>query len=91
MLLLTHGPMAEVWSLDQVLEEHGSGPLTPADVEHGLMTIQEIGGEIVDAAFSPTGEAVAIAVDDGSVKFFQVRSSWSEVQMSLKNLTIRSN
>ena len=72
MLLLTHGATAEVWSLDQVLEEHGSGPLTPTDVEHGLMTIQEIGGEIVDAAFSPTGEAVAIAVDDGSVKFFQV-------------------
>ena len=57
-----------------MLEEHGSGPLTPADVEHGLMTIKEIGGDIVDAAFSPTGEAVAIAVSDGDVKFFQVYS-----------------
>ena len=74
MLVLTHGAMAEVWSLNTVLEEHGSGPLTPADVEHGLMTIKEIGGDIVDAAFSPTGEAVAIAVNDGNVKFFQVYS-----------------
>ena len=73
MLVLTHGAVAEVWSLNTVLEEHGSGPLTPADVEHGLMTIKEIGGDIVDAAFSPTGEAVAIAVNDGHVKFFQVR------------------
>jgi len=74
MLLLTHGAMAEVWSLNTVLEEHGSGPLTPADVEEGLMTIKEIGGEIADATFSPSGEAVAIAVSDGDVKFFQVYS-----------------
>ena len=105
MLVLTHGSLAEVWSLDTVLEMHGSGPLTTTDVEHGLMEIkvssgfaehqpnrklesnfcpitgetylvdilhQEIGGDIVDAAFSPTGEAVAVAVSDGSVKFFQV-------------------
>ena len=75
MLVLTHGATAEVWSLDTVLEEHGSGPLTPADVEHGLITIREIGGEVTDVAFSPTGEAVAIAVDDGTVKFFQVEHS----------------
>jgi len=72
MLVLTHGSLAEVWSLDTVLEMHGSGPLTTTDVEHGLMEIKEIGGDIVDAAFSPTGEAVAVAVSDGSVKFFQV-------------------
>ena len=74
MLVLTHGPMAEVWSLDTVLEEHGSGPLAPSDVEHGLLEIRDIGGDIIDAAFSPTGEAVAVAVSDGSVKFFQVIS-----------------
>ena len=79
MLLLTHGAMAEVWSLNTVLEEHGSGPLTPADVEEGLMTIKEIGGEIADATFSPSGEAVAIAVSDGDVKFFQVSVCCQEI------------
>lgn len=72
MLVLTHGHVAEVWSLDTVLEAHGSGPLTASDVEQGLITIQEIGGDVTDAAFSPTGEAVALAVSDGTVKFFQV-------------------
>ena len=81
MLVLTHGATAEVWSLDTVLEEHGSGPLTPADVEHGLITIREIGGEVTDVAFSPTGEAVAIAVDDGTVKFFQVEQSYINTYM----------
>ena len=72
MLILSHGSQAEVWSLDKVVEEHGPGPLTPTDVTAGLMTIREIGGNITDAAFSPTGEAVAVAVSDGTVKFFQV-------------------
>ena len=72
MLILSHGSQAEVWSLDKVVEEHGPGPLTPADVTAGLMSIREIGGNITDAAFSPTGEAVAVAISDGSVKFFQV-------------------
>ena len=72
MLILTHGCQADVWSLDKVLEEHGPGPLTPADVTAGLLQIREIGGNITDAAFSPSGEAVAIAVSDGTVKFFQV-------------------
>ena len=62
MLILSHGSQAEVWSLDKVVEEHGPGPLTPADVTAGLMIIREIGGNITDAAFSPTGEAVAVAV-----------------------------
>ena len=72
MLILSHGSQAEVWSLDKVVEEHGPGPLTPPDVTAGLMVIREIGGNITDAAFSPTGEAVAVAISDGSVKFFQV-------------------
>ena len=72
MLVLTHGHEAQVWSLDTVLEAHGSGPLTSTDVEQGLITITEIGGSVTDAAFSPTGEAVALAVSDGTVKFFQV-------------------
>ena len=82
MLILSHGCQAEVWSLDKVLEEHGPGPLTPADVTAGLMTIREIAGNITDAAFSPTGEAVAIAVSDGTVKFFQVNDDIIEVHPS---------
>jgi hypothetical protein len=37
LLVLTHGPQAEMWSLDLVVEEHGPGPLAPGDVEHGLL------------------------------------------------------
>ena len=72
MLILSHGSQAEVWSLDKVVEEHGPGPLTPADVTAGLMTISEVGGNITDATLSPSGKIVAVAISDGSVKFFKV-------------------
>ena len=72
LLGLTHGSKAEIWSLDLVVEKHGTGPLAPLDVEHGLLKIQDVGGDIMDAAFSPDGAALATASGDGKVKFFQV-------------------
>ena len=68
LLVLTHGSQAEVWSLDLVVDEYGPGPLAPGDVEHGLLMIQDVGGDVLDAAFSPDGSASG----DGQVKFFQV-------------------
>ena len=70
LLVLTHGSKAEIWSLDLVVEKHGTGPLAPVDVEHGLLKILDVGGDIMDAAFSPDGAALATASGDGKVKFF---------------------
>jgi len=73
LLVLTHGPRAEVWSLDLAVEAHGAGPLAPGDVTAGLIHITSPGeGAIIDAAFSPDGSALATASEDGEVKFFQV-------------------
>ena len=43
LLVLTQAGRAEVWSLDMVAEAHGSGPLSPQDVESGLLAIDEVG------------------------------------------------
>ena len=53
-----------MWSLDLVVE-YGPAPLAPGDVDHGLLKIQDIGDDVVDAAFSPDGSALATASGDG--------------------------
>ena len=41
------------------MEEHEPGPLAPGDVEHGLLKIQDVGGDVED------GSALATASGDG--------------------------
>jgi len=72
LLVLTHGSSAQIWSLDLVREQHGAGPVLAKEVSQGLLSIPDVGGDILDAAFSPDGSALAIASSEGSVKFFQV-------------------
>ena len=72
LLMLTHGHKAEMWSIDLVVEQHGPGPLAPSDVTQGLLVVDDIGGEVTDAAFSPDGSALATACSDGQVKFYQI-------------------
>ena len=70
--MLTHGSKAEIWSLDLLVEKHGPGPLAPLDVEHRLLKIQDVRGDIVEATISPDCAALVTASGDGKVMFFQV-------------------
>ncbi|XP_069698744.1 enhancer of mRNA-decapping protein 4 isoform X2 [Periplaneta americana] len=72
LLVLTHGPKAEMWNVGMVTTKHGVGPLQPESVEEGYLEIKEHTAPIIDAAFSPDGTALATASLDGDVKFFQV-------------------
>lgn len=77
VLVLTHGEKSEIWNVDMVTREHGSGPLSVDDVEFGLIRIDSHTKAVMDAAFSPDGTALATASLDGEVKFFQVNMSES--------------
>ncbi|KAL4234139.1 enhancer of mRNA decapping 4 [Mactra antiquata] len=72
VLVLTNDEKAEIWSVDLVVKEYGSGPLLPSNVDVGLIQINSHTKPIMDAAFSPDGTALATASIDGEVKFFQV-------------------
>ncbi|XP_062605633.1 enhancer of mRNA-decapping protein 4-like, partial [Saccostrea cucullata] len=67
----------EIWNIDMVSREHGSGPIPVDDVEFGLIRIDSHTQAVMDAAFSPDGTALATASLDGEVKFFQVNMSES--------------
>ncbi|XP_062607196.1 enhancer of mRNA-decapping protein 4-like, partial [Saccostrea cucullata] len=77
VLVLTHGERCEIWNIDMVTREHGSGPIPVDDVEFGLIRIDSHTQAVMDAAFSPDGTALATASLDGEVKFFQVNMSES--------------
>ncbi|KAK3914051.1 Enhancer of mRNA-decapping protein 4 [Frankliniella fusca] len=79
MLVVTHGPRAEIWNVEMVVQKHGTDKeLHPEDVKEGLLSLNHHEVDIVDAAFSPDGTALATASLDGYVKFFQVYMQGSE-------------
>lgn len=56
-----------------VIENHGMDKeLHPEEVKEGILVLNQHTMDIVDAAFSPDGTALATASLDGYVKFFQV-------------------
>ena len=74
--MLTHDARAEMWNVDMVLNEYGSGPFVPESVEIGRKVITDHTDTITAASFSPDGTALATASADGNVKFFQVKKAF---------------
>ncbi|XP_015110545.1 enhancer of mRNA-decapping protein 4 [Diachasma alloeum] len=76
LLIVTRGASAELWSVDNVFTQLGSGPLNLSDPNvsncGGFTEICKHKGTIVEAILSPDGTAIATAGLDGEVKFFQV-------------------
>ncbi|ESO82694.1 hypothetical protein LOTGIDRAFT_108799, partial [Lottia gigantea] len=72
VLVLTHSERAEIWNIDMIIREHGSGPIDPRNIDLGMISIDSHDQPIIDAAFSPDGSALATASLNGEVKFFQV-------------------
>ncbi|XP_057331359.1 enhancer of mRNA-decapping protein 4 [Microplitis mediator] len=76
LLMVTRGPSAELWSIDNVYAQLGSGPLALSDPAvkgcGGFAEICQHEADIVEAILSPDGTAIATASLDGEVKFFQV-------------------
>ncbi|PVD21395.1 hypothetical protein C0Q70_19568 [Pomacea canaliculata] len=62
----------ELWAVDVVTRDYGISPLTPDDIESGLIVVEGHTQPIIDAVFSPDGSALATASLDGEIKFFQV-------------------
>ncbi|XP_074645711.1 enhancer of mRNA-decapping protein 4-like isoform X2 [Tubulanus polymorphus] len=72
LLVLTHDNIAELWNIELILKEYGTGTFQPSEIEVGYSTIKDHSQAIADAAFSPDGTALATASLDGEVKVFQV-------------------
>lgn len=72
LLVVTHDEKAEIWNVDLLVKEHGTGDIPAEKVKVGLQIISEHKLPISTATFSPDGTALATASFDGDVKFFQV-------------------
>lgn len=86
LLMVTRGPTAELWCVDNVYAQLGSGPLNLNDpcVREcgGFAEICEHSSTIVEAILSPDGTAIATASLDGEIKFFQVNIHGSALQQA---------
>ncbi|KAK0180506.1 hypothetical protein PV327_006138 [Microctonus hyperodae] len=84
LLMVTRGPIAELWCVDNVYAQFGPGPLQLNDPRvrecGGFAEICQHGATIVEAILSPDGTAIATASLDGEVKFFQVNIHGSALQ-----------
>ena len=78
LLVLINGSEAQMWNVDMVINEYGSGQHQATDVSIGKLVISDHTDAITDATFSPDGTALATASLDGQVKFFQVYMHGSE-------------
>ena len=78
LLVLINGSEAQMWNVDMVINEYGSGQHQSTDVSIGKLVISDHTDAITDATFSPDGTALATASLDGQVKFFQVYMHGSE-------------
>ncbi|XP_076449707.1 enhancer of mRNA-decapping protein 4-like [Babylonia areolata] len=72
VLACTHGGQIDLLAVDVVTRDCGPGPLNPADIESGKITLVPHTEPVVEAVFSPDGSALASASLDGEVKFFQI-------------------
>lgn len=69
-----------------MISRYGPGPHKPEDLEEGLLVIDEHTQSIVDATFSPEGSALATVSLDGTIRFFQV--IFSKTNLSLIDFKI---
>ncbi|KAG7156091.1 Enhancer of mRNA-decapping protein 4-like 1, partial [Homarus americanus] len=72
LLVLTHGPCAEIWNVGVVLQEYGGGQLRRDQVVAGYQLMEQHSAPITDAAFSPDGTALATAALDGYFCIYNV-------------------
>ncbi|XP_034937441.1 enhancer of mRNA-decapping protein 4 [Chelonus insularis] len=84
LLMVTRDSTAELWSVDNVWTQFGSGPLSLNDSNvkscGGFMEICKHESTIVEAILSPDGTAIATASLDGEVNFFQINFYGSTLQ-----------
>lgn len=83
MFVVLNGMRAEVYNVAMINSKYGNeGTLEPDESYEGYIEINHT-SDLVDAAFSSDGTAIAIACQDGYVKFFQLYMFDTEKQKCL--------